>query len=581
LQSALKTDYKGPGLLEVKLSGDRPEELAPVVNAICRACIARLIEVEMEKRRSLINELERASDTRRKNLQQEVRALRTQEKNQGLEDWDTAKFKFQAMEGKLNVVGDKILLNGLEQNKLKLILASVDGKGKPNGSTGVLDKDVEEIVAKPHMAGPLLKNVEVEDIKIRQFELTLNEPYRSEFIAKSMDAKAEYLKKIKEIRKAVRMDLEKQAVAMATEMLETLKKDEGFLQGEKNKLEEESKRTNPWKRPENLISAAKRIEDEEAALKRMTEKISQLKMEPPPVSRLTFVQEAEEPAGKDYGRHIKLGGAGSIGVFFMLLFGVAWLESRERRINAAEEVSQGLGISLVGTLPNLPARARTANPTTQYDIQLQSQLTEAVDGIRTMLLHSARTDKLNVIMITSALGGEGKTSLATQLAASLARAWRKTLLVDGDLRNPASHKLFDLPLEPGFSDVLRGEVNVADTIKPTAVSRLWLMPAGQYDAHALQALAQDGVHTMFEQLKQQYDFIIVDSCPVLPVADALNLGQHVDGVVFAVLRDVSRSPAVYAAQQRLHNLGIRTLGAVVIGENTSANMSYPYSARSA
>src|SRR5207247_1833903 len=140
----------------------------------------------------------------------------------------------------------------------------------------------------------------------------------------------------------------------------------------------------------------------------------------------------------------------------------------------------------------------------------------------------------------------GKTSLASQLAASLARAWRKTLLVDGDLRNPAAHRLFDLPLEPGLSEVLRGEVNVTDAVKPTSLSRLWLMSAGHWDAHAVQALAQDGVGTMFEQLKEQYDFIVVDSCPVLPVADSLLLAQHVDGVIFSILRDVSRMPSVHA-----------------------------------
>ena len=194
-----------------------------------------------------------------------------------------------------------------------------------------------------------------------------------------------------------------------------------------------------------------------------------------------------------------------------------------------------------------------------------------------MLLHASRSESLRVIMITSASGGEGKTSLATQLAASLARAWRKTLLLDGDLRKPTAHKVFDVPQDPGFSELLRNEVSVGDAIKPTLLGRLWLMPAGQFDSHALQALAQDNMRTVFEQLKQQYDFIIVDACPVLPVADALVLGQHVDGVIFSILRDVSRVPAVYAAQQKMNNLGIRTLGAVMIGaKGEQGNPGYAY-----
>jgi Mrp family chromosome partitioning ATPase len=103
-------------------------------------------------------------------------------------------------------------------------------------------------------------------------------------------------------------------------------------------------------------------------------------------------------------------------------------------------------------------------------------------------------------------------------------------------------------------------------IQATAISRLCLLPAGNWDEHAVQALAQDQVRSLFQTLKEQYDFIIVDSCPVLPVADSLLLSQHTDGVLFSVMRDVSRLPAVWAAQQRLQNLGVRTLGAVVIGD---------------
>ena len=81
-----------------------------------------------------------------------------------------------------------------------------------------------------------------------------------------------------------------------------------------------------------------------------------------------------------------------------------------------------------------------------------------------------------------------------------------------------------------------------------------------------------------EQLRKQYDFIILDSSPVLPVTDALILGQHVDGVILSVLRDVSRAPQIQAAYQRLARLGIRTLGAVVLGvpaDNTGAGQPYP------
>src|SRR5262249_22558170 len=158
-----------------------------------------------------------------------------------------------------------------------------------------------------------------------------------------------------------------------------------------------------------------------------------------------------------------------------------------------------------------------------------------------------------------------------------ARAWRKTLLIDCDLRNPGAHVQFGVPPEPGFSEVLRGEVEHDDAVKTTPVSRLWMIPAGNWDSHAVQALAQDGVRGIFDRLREQYDFIIIDSSPVLPVADALALGQHVDGVILAVLSDVSRVPTVQAAYQRLASLGIRVLGSVVLGARDEvAGFRYQY-----
>jgi polysaccharide biosynthesis transport protein len=273
------------------------------------------------------------------------------------------------------------------------------------------------------------------------------------------------------------------------------------------------------------------------------------------------------------------------------------LEARGRRVCTSDDIMQGLGMRVVGTMPRLPSSARhgtpngavapagAANPVSAEAGSLPMNLsgghlalTDAVDAVRTVLLHAPHVDGARVVMITSAAGGEGKTTLAGQLAASLSRAWRKTLLIDGDLRNPAQHGQFNQPLEPGFSEALRGEIEIEDAVKPTLISRLWLMPAGTVDGHALEALAQDAVGGLFDRLKEHYDFIVVDTSPVLPVPDALVLGKQADVVLLSVMRGVSRLPNVYAAQQRLESVDVHVLGAVVIGEKTESYgraVSYP------
>jgi capsular exopolysaccharide synthesis family protein len=258
---------------------------------------------------------------------------------------------------------------------------------------------------------------------------------------------------------------------------------------------------------------------------------------------------------------------GPVAAFAFVCFGVAWSEFRARRIQSADEVVTGLGIRVVGAVPALsgPALGRLVATSDAQDGR-ESSLLESIDAIRTMLLRDASVDATRVVMVTSAVGGEGKTTLASNLATSLARAGRKTLLIDCDLRTPAAHQLFEQTLQPGFSEVLLGEIDLVDAIRPTtAIEGLWLIPAGEWDREVLQALAKQGVQELFDRLKEEFDFVVVDSHPVLPATDSLLIGQYVDAVILSLLKDVSQAPRVHAASQRLSSLGIRVLGAVVNG----------------
>jgi capsular exopolysaccharide synthesis family protein len=168
--------------------------------------------------------------------------------------------------------------------------------------------------------------------------------------------------------------------------------------------------------------------------------------------------------------------------------------------------------------------------------------------------------------VTSAVNGEGKTTLASNLAMSLARTGRKTLLIDCDLRRPAAHQMFEQPLQPGFSEVILNEVELPDAVRPTAAdANLFLLPAGLWDRNVVQELAKTGVTSIFEKLRDEFDFIIVDSHPVLGATDSLLIAQYVDAVLVSLMRDVSQMHNVHAASQQLATLGIRVFGAVVSG----------------
>jgi succinoglycan biosynthesis transport protein ExoP len=356
------------------------------------------------------------------------------------------------------------------------------------------------------------------------------------------------------------------------ERVEQARREEDRLDREVRRLGREVDRTLPGsqKAPPDVAAKRARVEQLERELRRVGDELAALEGSLPLAPRATVHAPAVPAAEKDYGRTLKFALAAALGAFGLALAGLCFAETLGRRVYASDDVSQGLGLPVVGTLPALPARARRKAAPAGVPSALDARcgLTEAVDALRTVLLHAPKADGARVILVSSASTGEGKTTLASHLAASLARAWRKTLLIDGDLRSPGQHARFDVPAGPGLSEALRGEVEMDDVVQPTAVSRLWLLPAGRADGHALQALAQDTLAELFDHLKEQYDFIVLDTSPVLPVPDAMLLARHADVVLLAVLKNVSRAPAVHHARERLESLGIRVFGAVVIGEKT-------------
>jgi capsular exopolysaccharide synthesis family protein len=315
------------------------------------------------------------------------------------------------------------------------------------------------------------------------------------------------------------------------------------------------------------------IQRMELTLDQLNDQHERLKIELTSPDRITLLENAARATSLSSKKKLFITAAAGGGTLGTILLLFAWFDARNRRVGQIGEVVEGLGMELVGTLPALPSqRARRSGGTAHWE----SLLMESVDATRTMLVHASRAEQIQVVMITSAIKGEGKTSLTSHLATSLARSQRRTLLIDGDLRSPMLHKLFDLPRTPGLAEFLRGEVELADILQATPAPNLTLITAGQIDPAALAALAAGRIQPLLDAAREQYDFILIDTPPILPVADTLQLAPHVDAALFSVLRDVSRLPKIHEAYSRLSSLGVRMLGTVVAGAQTHRDSSYTY-----
>lgn len=246
-----------------------------------------------------------------------------------------------------------------------------------------------------------------------------------------------------------------------------------------------------------------------------------------------------------------------------------------RPVSSTSQLAYGLGLPVIGDMPLLRRRWLpnfSRNGAIPADIR--AVLTESVDQIRTTLLHRAKQDGLKVVLVTSALAQEGKTTAAAQLALSLARAGRRTVLVDGDIRRPRVHRIFGRRLGPGLSEWVRGEVKLPEVVQQTEFEMLQVVTAGHGDAAALEGFAQGRADDLFQRLREAFDFIVVDTSPLLTAADALVLTRLADGALLSVLQDGSRLARVYEAAQKLRAVDMPLLGVIVHGAHFRRYRSY-------
>ncbi len=295
-----------------------------------------------------------------------------------------------------------------------------------------------------------------------------------------------------------------------------------------------------------------------------TEK-EKLNVEKQNAPRVTLLQEAELPElPSNTLVRLVLSAIAMMAGFCCPVVAVALWDSRARRINTSADVSRGLQLPVIGSMPLLPPGViRKLESPSKRSRTWHMRLTESVDGIAARVLHKAELEHCRVIMVSSATGGEGKTTLASQLALSLARSGRRTVLVDFDLRRPAFDEVFKLPLQPGVCEALHRQNAVSELIHATATANLSVITAGRWDRTVMARLSSGAAAELFNQLREQFEFVVVNTSPILPVADARFVSQQVDAVVLSVLRDVSQAPKIQATCEILAAFGVRSVEAVV------------------
>ncbi|MGQ9576759.1 MAG: polysaccharide biosynthesis tyrosine autokinase [Thermoguttaceae bacterium] len=284
-------------------------------------------------------------------------------------------------------------------------------------------------------------------------------------------------------------------------------------------------------------------------------------------SRVTLLREATVPGAPiqlyPYRNMILAGLAGLLVPFL----GAVFWERLHRRVSGAEVLQREAQLAVVGEITRLPVRGRGSPASVSGRVRRSLRMfEESVDSLRTHLVLSEDLQGVQVLAVTSPVKHEGKTSVAAQLAMSLARAHAEaTLLIDADLRSPDIHNVFEIPLEPGLAGVLSGEHGLEEAIVRTWSQYVHLLPAGRLQMNPHQLLGNGALEALLGQLRQQYRYVLMDTPPVLPASEAIVLAKTSDACLLCVMRDVSRLDQVKKAYDRLAAAGARIAGAVFNG----------------
>jgi non-specific protein-tyrosine kinase len=287
-------------------------------------------------------------------------------------------------------------------------------------------------------------------------------------------------------------------------------------------------------------------------------------------SNVTIVETAAPPPQPIRPRTaVNTALTGVIGL--LLTVGIAFLiEYLDDTLKTPDQVLGLLSLPVIGVLARLSPKQSAAGAIAQTEPR--SPAAEAFRGLRTNLQFASIDRPLRRILVTSTGPGEGKSTVAANLAVVLAQANQRVAIIDADLRRPTQHKLFDLPNRFGLSDTLiQDSLHLNGALQPVAVPNLVLLSSGVVPPNPAELLGSQRMGSLVELAGQLVERIIIDAPPVGAVTDAVILTHHADGVVLVIEAGKTRIGAALQVKEQLDRVGAKVVGVVLnkvpIGRN--------------
>lgn len=276
------------------------------------------------------------------------------------------------------------------------------------------------------------------------------------------------------------------------------------------------------------------------------------------LSNISIVDNAEVPGAPSSPNLVKNVLAGLIIGIGLAAATVLIKDQFDDSIRVPEDVENKLALSLLGVIPRTP----DADP----DIALadpKSPISEAYNSLRSTLLFSTPEGLPHIILVTSAQPAEGKTTSSYAIASSFARMGRTVLLIDADLRRPSLHRRINYDNSQGFSTLLTSQDPLDSALQPSTLPTLSLLTSGPIPPSPTELLTSLRIEDVLQQAARRFEVVVIDSPPILGLADSPQIAALADGVVFVVEADRSRRGALKTALRRLRAMRPVMLGVVL------------------
>jgi succinoglycan biosynthesis transport protein ExoP len=301
----------------------------------------------------------------------------------------------------------------------------------------------------------------------------------------------------------------------------------------------------------------------------------------PQGSRRTLETLTPAAMGEFYGPALVPYLFGGTTLGFLLLAGCAllvdWLDQSFRN---PDEISSTLGLSIVGHIPQMDLKNKASHlppldPSLCTVAGTCENASEAIRSVRTGLFFSESGSGHRIIQVTSPVPGDGKSTVSANLAAAIAQSGRTVLLIDADLRRPRVAKLFGFNQKQGLADILQGRKGLEDLVNSCPIPNLTVLAGLSEVSNPTELLSHHRFVELLDTVRKNYDYVIVDSPPVLAAADACAVAARVDGVLLTIRLRRDSKPVAIRASKILETVGARVLGIVVNGV-TGRGYEYRY-----